>query len=72
MTRKHRSLHRLIWPILALLVVLGVALALWRRPPPEHAAMIPLWQVAGAPAPLTPTLSPQARREEARAKEQGA
>jgi len=37
MTRMHRSLHRIIWPILALLVVLGVALALWRRPPPEHA-----------------------------------
>jgi hypothetical protein len=36
MTRTHRSLHRIIWPILALLVVFGVALALWRRPPPEH------------------------------------
>jgi hypothetical protein len=37
MTRTHRSLHRLVWPILALLVVIGVVLALWLRPPPEHA-----------------------------------
>ena len=42
MTRAHRSLHRIIWPILALLILLGVALALWRRPPPEHArAVVP-------------------------------
>ena len=38
MTRAHRSLHRLIWPILALLVALGVVLALWLRPPPDQAA----------------------------------
>jgi hypothetical protein len=43
MTRAHRSLHRLIWPILALLVAVGFVLALWLRPPPEpgHARMIP-------------------------------
>jgi len=41
MTRAHRSLHRIVWPILALLVALGVALALWRRPPPEHAGPVP-------------------------------
>jgi hypothetical protein len=35
MTRTHRSLHRVVWPILALLVVIGFALALWLRPPPE-------------------------------------
>ena len=35
MTRAHRSLHRIIWPILATLVVAGVVLALWLRPPPE-------------------------------------
>jgi len=40
MTRAHRSLHRIIWPILVLLIVLGVALALWRRPPPEHAGAV--------------------------------
>jgi hypothetical protein len=39
MTRTHRSLHRIVWPILALLVALGVALALWLRPPPDQAAM---------------------------------
>jgi hypothetical protein len=38
MTRTHRSLHRLIWPLLALLVVLGVVLALSLRPPPEDDA----------------------------------
>ena len=41
MTRTHRALHRMIWPILALLVVIGVVLALWLRPPPEHALAIP-------------------------------
>jgi hypothetical protein len=48
MTRAHRSLHRVIWPILALIVVLGVVLALWLRPPPEDddARAIPLEQTA--------------------------
>jgi hypothetical protein len=41
MTRTHRSLHRVIWPILALLVAIGVVLALWLRPPPEHAKLTP-------------------------------
>jgi hypothetical protein len=35
MTRRHRSLHRLLWPVLALLVAVGFVLALWLRPPPE-------------------------------------
>jgi hypothetical protein len=39
MTRTHRSLHRVIWPVLALLVALGVLLALWLRPPPDHAGL---------------------------------
>jgi len=38
MTRTHRSLHCIVWPILAALVALGVVLALWLRPPPEQAA----------------------------------
>ena len=38
MTRTHRALHRIVWPILAVLVALGVVLALWLRPPPDHAA----------------------------------
>jgi hypothetical protein len=48
MTRTHRSLHRMIWPILALIVVLGVVLALWLRPPPEDddTRAIPLEQTA--------------------------
>jgi hypothetical protein len=37
-TRTHRSLHHIVWPILAVLVALGVLLALWLRPPPDHAA----------------------------------
>jgi hypothetical protein len=34
----------IVWPILALLVALGVLLALWLRPPPDQAAVpsIPL------------------------------
>ena len=35
MTRRHRSLHRVVWPILALVVATGFVLALWLRPPPE-------------------------------------
>jgi hypothetical protein len=35
MTRTHRSLHRIVWPILAAAVAVGFALALWLRPPPE-------------------------------------
>jgi len=35
MTRRHRSLHRVVWPILALVVATGFVLALWLRPPAE-------------------------------------
>ena len=35
MTRRHRSIHRALWPVLAFLVALGFVLALWLRPPPE-------------------------------------
>lgn len=37
MTRKHRSFHRLIWPILAVTVGLGLAFSLSLRAPPEPA-----------------------------------
>jgi len=37
MTRSHRSVHRIIWPALALLVALGFTMALVLRPPPEPA-----------------------------------
>jgi hypothetical protein len=36
MTRGHRSVHRLLWPVLALVVGLGFAMALVLRPPPEQ------------------------------------
>jgi hypothetical protein len=49
MTRTHRSLHRIVWPILAVLVALGVALALWLRPPPDQAEVPALhYAAAGA------------------------
>jgi hypothetical protein len=35
MTRSHRSLHRALWPILALAVALGLAAALALRPLPN-------------------------------------
>jgi hypothetical protein len=35
MTRGHRTVHRLLWPALALLVGLGFTLALVLRSPPE-------------------------------------
>ena len=34
MTRSHRRLHRMLWPLLALLVGLGFTMALVLRPPP--------------------------------------
>jgi hypothetical protein len=38
MRRSHRSAHRALWPVLALLVALGFAMALALRPPPDAAA----------------------------------
>jgi hypothetical protein len=35
MTRGHRTFHRMLWPVLAVLVALGFTLALALRPPPE-------------------------------------
>jgi len=34
MTRKHRSVHRLLWPALALTIGIALAMALYLRPPP--------------------------------------
>jgi hypothetical protein len=34
MTRKHRSVHRLLWPALALTIGVALAAALYLRPPP--------------------------------------
>ena len=35
MTRGHRTFHRLLWPVLAVIVALGFTTALVKRPPPE-------------------------------------
>ena len=35
MTRGHRKIHRLLWPVLAVVVALGFTMALVKRPPPE-------------------------------------
>jgi len=38
MTRGHRRVHRLLWPLLAVVVALGFTMALVKRPPPEQPA----------------------------------
>jgi hypothetical protein len=38
MRRAHRSVHRALWPVLALAVALGLGMALLLRPPPAPAA----------------------------------
>jgi hypothetical protein len=38
MTRSHRLAHRLIWPVLAIAVALGLTMALTLRPPPDPPA----------------------------------
>ena len=35
MRRAHRSVHRAVWPVLAVLVLGGLAAALLLRPPPK-------------------------------------
>ena len=38
MTRGHRTVHRLLWPVLAIVVAFGFTMALIKRPPPEPPA----------------------------------
>jgi hypothetical protein len=38
MTRAHRTVHRVLWPALAVIVALGFTMALVLRPPPEQPA----------------------------------
>jgi hypothetical protein len=38
MRRAHRSVHRALWPVLALAVAFAFAMALVLRPPPDPAA----------------------------------
>jgi hypothetical protein len=40
MRQSQRSVHRALWPILALAVALGLALALALRPPPDVEALL--------------------------------
>lgn len=40
MRRAHRRTHLYIWPVLALLMLIGVTLALVWRPPPEKTAAL--------------------------------
>jgi hypothetical protein len=35
-TRGHRIFHRMLWPALAVIVAIGITMALVRRPPPEQ------------------------------------
>jgi len=35
MTRGHRSVHRMLWPVLALIIAFGFTMALALRPPPD-------------------------------------
>jgi hypothetical protein len=50
MRRAHRAVHRILWPILAILVVFGAAMALALRPPPEPAPPDNAQDGAAAPA----------------------
>jgi hypothetical protein len=36
MTRGHRRVHRLLWPVLAVLIAFGFTMALVKRPPQEN------------------------------------
>jgi hypothetical protein len=36
MRRAHRAIHRALWPALLVLVAIGLAMALWLRPPPKE------------------------------------
>jgi hypothetical protein len=42
MTRGHRMVHRLLWPVLAVLVAIGFTMALIKRPPPEPPPTAPV------------------------------
>jgi hypothetical protein len=41
MTRKHRAVHRALWPLLAVIVCFGFLMALVLRPPPVSDAAQP-------------------------------
>jgi hypothetical protein len=39
MRRSHRSVHRALWPVIALAVALGLTMALVLRAPPDPATL---------------------------------
>lgn len=41
MTRKHRAVHRVLWPLLAVVVCFGFVMALVLRAPPQPGAAPP-------------------------------
>jgi hypothetical protein len=54
MRRAHRTVHRALWPVLAVLVMIGLAAALWLRPPPKvesSASVLMHAQVSPFPSP---------------------
>jgi uncharacterized membrane protein YidH (DUF202 family) len=41
MRRAHRTVHRLVWPLIAIGLLVGVTMALLLRPPPEKTSHAP-------------------------------
>ena len=52
MTRAHRFAHRAVWPLLALVVGFGFALALHLRPPPDAPPAAEAPRLPEAPRPV--------------------
>jgi hypothetical protein len=50
MRRAHRSVHRALWPALAVLVMFGLGMALWLRPPPKEVISDQLSVIRSAPS----------------------
>ncbi len=41
MRRAHRTAHRILWPVIAVLLLAGVTMAFVLRPPPEKSSQFP-------------------------------
>jgi hypothetical protein len=50
MRRAHRTVHRVLWPVLAVLVLCGLAAALLLRPPPKEVISDQKSVIRGAPS----------------------
>jgi hypothetical protein len=46
-TRGHRKVHRLLWPVLAAIIALGFTMALMKRLPQENPQSPPVQAEAG-------------------------